>query len=123
MVVVAFGTLAGMMEEKLTRLNLSLHTAARDWLRVLYILAYLPLVRPKRQIYLDWLKGGHPDDPLPWSKNGTGKKNGLVERNELCKARLRDLCVLASFSRPFLFCFDQTEYYGKRRTWPDPLPE
>src|SRR5205823_1052247 len=37
------------------------------------------------------------------------------EINELCFQRLRGLCVLSSYYRPFIFCFDQTEFYGSDR--------
>ena len=33
------------------------------------------------------------------------------EINDLCYGRMRGLCALASFHRPFLFCFDQTEAF------------
>jgi hypothetical protein len=34
------------------------------------------------------------------------------EINALCFSRLRGLCALSAYFRPFVFCFDQTEYYG-----------
>jgi hypothetical protein len=35
-----------------------------------------------------------------------------AEINEMGLRRLRELCALSSYYRPFLFCFDQTEVYG-----------
>ena len=37
----------------------------------------------------------------------------VFERNQTAKSRVLDLCSLATFFRPFLICFDQTENYGR----------
>ena len=34
------------------------------------------------------------------------------EINDLSFRRLQGLCLLASYYRPFVFCFDQTEFYA-----------
>lgn len=67
---------------------------------------------------LDWLSGESVDED--WAgRIGLGRRDlvpnsrGGGELEQVCKNRLLDLCRLAGCSRPFVFCFDQTENYGR----------
>jgi hypothetical protein len=88
-----------------------------NWLRVLF--GYFQRSDlPLREACLDWLMGNSIDEALA-ARMGLAVKEvpkaelSAGETNELCKNRVLDLCQLAGFYRPFLFCFDQTENYGK----------
>lgn len=95
-------------------------TQPRAWLRVLFAYAFSPLDVPLRRACLDWItaqpSGG--EDGI----DGTGVKLHGLERvdpessssqiNQLCRTRLTELCQLAAFHRPLVFCLDQTEVYG-----------
>lgn len=92
-----------------------------SWLNVLFHFAYSKSRGETRQACLDWLKGGpismaeaqsigvRPADiPHPESE--------AAELNEICKNRIKDLCLLAGFFRPFVFCFDETESYKAEKS-------
>jgi len=69
----------------------------------------------------DWLRGGsiEPEEAKQIGIRRTDVPEPEMpgsERNELCKDRISDLCQLAGFFRPFVFCFDQTENYAKETT-------
>lgn len=102
-------------EQALTRRHIELNSP--EWLRVLFAYAFKYPDREIRQAALDWITG------LPLSVE-QGELLGLRPAellaaespaealNEASRLRLIDLCRLASFYRPFVFCFDQTESYG-----------
>ncbi|MDQ6976173.1 MAG: hypothetical protein Q9M22_06395 [Mariprofundaceae bacterium] len=99
-------------------LKLRSGVSLQSWLSVLFRYAYFPHDDESRENCLDWLKGNGVDSD--WAKKvgvrpPDNPKYDLDSSasNELCKNRLFDLCQLASFFRPFLFCFDQTENYAK----------
>ena len=95
--------------------SIKLNASLQTWLGVLSISAYFP---SEYETCLDWLRGSSLDVE-------DAKKIGIKPRdipspdmssgacNELCKDRIADFCQLAAFFRPFVFCFDQTENYGK----------
>ena len=72
-----------------------------------------------RQLCLDWL-GGQPFDREEAAALGLRPADSIAdelppeEANTLARTRLAELCQLAAFHRPFVFCFDQTEVYGHR---------
>lgn len=80
-----------------------------SWLRVLYTYAWSGDAALRRPC-LDWLRGNSVDEedakriglsssdlPRPDPTNG--------QLNELSRDRIVDLCRLAGFYRPFVFCF------------------
>lgn len=102
-------------EHALARRNIELHSP--EWLRVLFAYAFKYPNREIRQAALDWVAGQplsveqgdllglRPAELLP-------AESPAESLNETSRLRLIDLCRLACFYRPFVFCFDQTESYG-----------
>jgi hypothetical protein len=88
------------------------------WLKVLAAYAFSEADSLERDAALKWLRS----DPLEaeelkilnlaTSDNEGKPEFSEHEINELCFKRLKGLCVLSSYYRPFVFCFDQTEFYG-----------
>jgi hypothetical protein len=91
------------------------------WLKVLAGYAFSKADSLERDAALKWLRG----DPLEAEELGMLKlvaadnegkpESSAGEINELSFQRLKGLCVLSSYYRPFVFCFDQTEFYGSDR--------
>ncbi len=114
-----FNALLPLFERQLESHRIDFAPSCSSWLRVLFSYAFFPADFELRKTCLSWLKGEsiEPEE---------GEKLGLRAReiakadlqsgevNELCKARIFDLCSLAGAYRPFVFCFDQTEIYGHR---------
>ena len=88
------------------------------WLRVLYGYAFSAEDDWKRAVALKWIRGEplEPDEAaeigLVAADNDAKAEMTNAETNELSFHRLAGLCRLAGFYRPFLFSFDQTEFYG-----------
>lgn len=88
------------------------------WLRILYGYAFSPEDDWKRTVAVKWIRGEplEPDEVeevgLARADNDAKAEMTAAETNELSFHRLAGLCRLAGFYRPFLFCFDQTEFYG-----------
>jgi hypothetical protein len=108
---------AELMEKQLKEKGIYLSAAPLSWISVLLQYAYFPQAYELRQSCLDWLRGGSVDDDdagqigiLPGDR--PVHDLALDQVNETGKNRIVDLCGLAGFYRPFLFCFDQTENYG-----------
>jgi hypothetical protein len=102
---------------RMRTLGVELQAAPGNWLRVLF--SYFQCGDELlREGCLDWLMGDSIDEALSDRIGLTDRdlpkaELSASEANELCKNRILDLCRLAGFYRPFLFCFDQTENYGK----------
>src|SRR5690606_28950104 len=106
------------IDRPLASAGLSLSTPLPTWLRVLYSYAYHDDDWDRRQSCLDWMQAGSIEDETAEAigirtAERVRTEQTAAELNELAKARLLDLCRLAGFFRPFLFCFDQTESYGR----------
>ncbi len=112
------GKLSELLKNQLHERGLQLTASPAAWLRVLVSYAYEGRAHPElRQACLDWLKaacvdeeeaqaiGLPPADRPPWDLSGENAE-------DLARSRLADLCKLAGFFRPFVFCFDQTENYA-----------
>ena len=89
---------------------------AGPWLRVLRAYAFAPFDPVLRRICTNWISG-EPSSQEEASGIGL-RASDLIsgdispeETNDICRERLHDICELASFFRPFIFCFDQTEVY------------
>ena len=109
--------LAGLMKQQLGLLHLSLSASPSSWLNVLISYAFFPNDFERREGCLDWLKGGSINSTCADAiglrpSERLGPDASTAEVNEVCKQRIFDLCRLAGFYRPFVFCFDQTESYG-----------
>ena len=102
------------LEDELRRAGLALHSPG--WLRVLLAYASSRPGDDARPLCLGWLSGEALE---PAEAARLGLRAGEIQPadlpdqiNELCWRRLLDVCQLAGFYRPFVFCFDQTEAYG-----------
>ena len=88
------------------------------WLRVLYAYAFPSQDGMGKNIALKWIRA-EPLEPeeveqihLVSADNQAKGDMTAAEINVLSFERLAGLCRLAGFYRPFLFCFDQTEFYA-----------
>ncbi|MBF0345361.1 MAG: hypothetical protein HQL06_14160 [Nitrospirae bacterium] len=105
--------------QELRRRNINLNVSSESsWYRVLFTYAYLPSNNDIAVACLDWLNGGSitpQEAQMIGIRINDIPNSGMSgdEANDLCQKRVLDLCSLATFFRPFVFCFDQTEAYGK----------
>ena len=98
--------------------HIDLEGRERAWLQALAGYAFSEMDSLERYAALTWIRG----DPLESEEAAAlglsaAENDGAVdatapEINAMSLGRLRDLCALSSYYRPFLFCFDQTEVYG-----------
>ncbi|CAI9086289.1 DNA translocase FtsK [Candidatus Methylacidiphilum fumarolicum] len=74
-----------------------------------------------RETCIEWLRGATLEEEdvrnigLPINYNEP-MDLPIDTRNDLCRKRVYQFCNLASFARPFVFCFDQTERYGEDKS-------
>lgn len=112
-----FGNLLPFMESELRRCGPGLRALSGSWLRAFFHYIYSREDFQRRTMCVDWMKG-EALDPGEVGELGIRPsdlprpEDSAAELNDLCKGRLFDLCALAGFHRPFVFCFDQTELYG-----------
>jgi hypothetical protein len=98
--------------------ELLLDEREKAWLKVLAGYALGDVSSLARDASLCWLRGEPLESDQAKALNLTAAENDgygdatASEVNDLCRKRLHDLCMLASYYRPFVFCFDQTEFYG-----------
>jgi hypothetical protein len=98
--------------------GIDLQGREKAWLQVLASYAFFEKDSIERYAALSWIRG----DPLESEEaaalglsardNDGAVDASTSEINEMSLRRLRGLCALSSYYRPFLFCFDQTEVYG-----------
>ncbi|MCF6149939.1 MAG: ATP-binding protein [Candidatus Kuenenia sp.] len=98
--------------------GIPLNASPLSWLQVLLQYMYNRSDAVIRETCLEWLRGECIDRNEAKTVGIRSRDVSLPEMtsdemNELCKQRVIDFCYLAGFFRPFLFCFDQTENYGK----------
>lgn len=113
-----YNELVKQCSQELRRNGIHLYASHLSWLNVLFTYAYFPSAFELRETCKDWLLGGSvdPDEAKEIGirpKDISNPEMSGTEINELCKHRILDFCQLAGFFRPFVFCFDQTENYGK----------
>lgn len=102
--------------------GIQLHGQERAWLKVLCAQALDPPHGRRHRAALKWLRAQdlEPQEiellQLEAAEIESRIEAAPQEINELAFRRLQGLCQLASFHRPFLFCFDQTEFYACDRT-------
>jgi hypothetical protein len=106
----------------LNRRHVNLHGHERAWLKVLAGCAFGDPGGERRDTALKWLRAEPLEDDevvllrLQQADNEGRGDSSAQEINALSFLRLQGLCQLASYYRPFVFCFDQTEFYAS-----DPL--
>lgn len=108
----------GRLCERLKTRGLELYGREKAWLKVLLGYAEDEPFGEKRAIALKWLRAEplEPDEVsllrLDAADNEGRGDSSAQEINDLSFRRLRGLCLLASYYRPFVFCFDQTEFFA-----------
>jgi hypothetical protein len=114
-----FDSARAAFEQALVRRKIEMSSPA--WLRVLFAYAFKYPSHEIRQAALDWIAG----QPLSAEQGDLlglrpaelmAAESPADALNETSRLRLIDLCRLATFYRPFVFCFDQTESYGHAET-------
>ncbi|MGH6839905.1 MAG: hypothetical protein ACREDT_14120 [Methylocella sp.] len=111
----------------LKRRGVDLGGREKAWLRVLAGYAFTAIDSVERDAALTWLRGEPLEDEqaralkLADADNDGGGDVSAWQINDLSLRRLRGLCALSSYFRPFLFCFDQTEFYGSDKALADAL--
>lgn len=99
-------------------ITLSPEVSPRSWVCALFSYTLQPDNHAQRQLALEWIKA-KPLDDHDIAHLGVRKADSprhdlpLDDLNEFCRQRVKDLCRLAAFHRPFLLCFDQTEVFGQ----------
>ncbi|EJW11114.1 hypothetical protein A33M_3468 [Rhodovulum sp. PH10] len=108
------GRLAGLFRRR----GIDLGGREAAWLKVLGTHVYAEPFDARREAALKWLRAEplEPDDLdrlglTAADDEGRGEASAQ-EINDLSFRRLQGLCRLSSYFRPFLFCFDQTEFYA-----------
>ena len=97
--------------------GLVMHQSLVVWMKVLYGFAYSS-DENTRCAAVEWM-AAQPIEESDFAAlnirqaNAPHADQSVLERNQTAKYRVLDLCSLATFFRPFLICFDQTENYGK----------
>jgi hypothetical protein len=115
--------LAGLLRER----EIELDGRETAWLRVLAGYAFTQPNGLAREAVLKWLRADPLEDDerkilkLTAADNEGRGDSSAQEINDLSFRRLKGLCALASYYRPFVFCFDQTEFYGGDKALVDAL--
>jgi hypothetical protein len=103
---------------RLKKRHVDLRGREKAWLKVF---AACALDRPDGERWsaaLKWMRAEPLDDEevkllrLDAADDEGKGDSPAQEINDLAFQRLRGLCQLASYYRPFVFCFDQTEFYA-----------
>jgi hypothetical protein len=98
--------------------HIDLHGREKAWLKVLSTCALDDPMGEARSAALKWLRGEPLEGEevallrLEQADNEGRGDSSAQEINQLSFRRLQGLCQLASYYRPFVFCFDQTEFYA-----------
>jgi hypothetical protein len=95
-----------------------LRLKSAEWLRILFAYLTTPPGSDERQSCLTWIRYEALDDNVSTLWHLPRAENPVPEPVENVNVgawtRLSDLCNLARFYQPFVFCFDQTEGYTVR---------
>jgi hypothetical protein len=109
------------------RRGVQLDGREKGWLRVLAGYAFSAHGSFERDAALTWLRGEPLEQEQAQALKIIAADNDVAgdaparQVNEISLRRLRGLCMLSSYYRPFLFCFDQTESYGRTAELVDAL--
>jgi hypothetical protein len=102
--------------------HIDLKGREKAWLKILAACAFDDPGGERRNTALKWLRAEPLEAEeiallrLELADNEGRGDSSAQEINALSFGRLQALCQLASYYRPFVFCFDQTEFYAS-----DPL--
>ncbi len=116
--LVADAGATGPLSGRLNRRDIDLFGREKAWLRVLAACAFDKRYGEHWSAALKWLRAEPLEDEevallrLDAADNEGRGDSSAQEINDLSFRRLRGLCLLASYYRPFVFCFDQTEFYA-----------
>jgi hypothetical protein len=108
----------GRLCQRLKRRHIDLHGREKAWLKVLAACALDTRHDGKRSAGRKWLRAEPLESGeiellrLDQADNEGRGDSPAQEINDLSFQRLKGLCQLASYYRPFVFCFDQTEFYA-----------
>ena len=109
-------TLKGLLG-RLRRAGLSLDGRERAWLQVFAAAAGEARYGDTWSAAVKWLRA-EALEPLEIERlrldladNDGNAESSPQQVNDLCFRRVRGFCALASLHRPFVFCFDQTEFF------------
>ena len=106
------------LSRRLRDRHIDLYGRERAWLKVLSTCALDDPLGVTRSAALKWLRGDPLESEeitllrLEQADNEGRGDSSAQEINQLSFRRLQGLCQLASYYRPFVFCFDQTEFYA-----------
>ncbi|MFL9823649.1 hypothetical protein [Rhodoplanes sp. SY1] len=108
----------GKLTTRMHLRGIDLDGREQAWLIVLAAIALDERAGEGRRTALKWLRAEslEPEEldflGLSAADNEVRADATAQEINDLSFRRLQGLCLLASYYRPFLFCFDQTEFYA-----------
>jgi hypothetical protein len=106
------------LSHHLAKRHINLQGREKAWLKIFAACALNGSAAEQRSVALKWLRGEPLEaDEMELLRLETADNEGrgdssAQEINDLSFRRLRGLCQLASYYRPFVFCFDQTEFYA-----------
>jgi hypothetical protein len=106
------------LSQHLAKRRINLQGREKAWLKVFAACALNGSAGEQRSVALKWLRGEPLEDEevallrLERSDNEGRGDSSAQEINDLSFRRMQGLCQLASYYRPFVFCFDQTEFYA-----------
>jgi hypothetical protein len=98
--------------------RLELSRSSRSWLRALLTYFVNEAYSDERELVIRWLRAEplEADEAAHIGIHAGDNENqpdaSVFQINQVSYLRLLDLCKLGSYYRPFLFCFDQTEFYA-----------
>ena len=102
----------------LSKRHIDLQGREKAWLKILAACAFDDSGGERRSTALKWLRAEPLEAEeiallrLDQADNEGRGDSSAQEINALSFRRLQALCQLASYYRPFVFCFDQTEFYA-----------
>jgi hypothetical protein len=115
--------LAGLIRSR----GVDLQGKERAWLKVLAGYAFAANYSHERDAALKWLRAETLEEEdarllrLAAADNDAREDASARDINDLSLRRLVDLCAMSAYFRPFVFCFDQTEFYGSDKALIDAL--
>ncbi|RYD33038.1 MAG: DNA translocase FtsK [Verrucomicrobiaceae bacterium] len=107
----------GILRKALAHSGVSL--ADHDWPAVLFRYAVSEPFSEQQERCVAWMKGqmlsseARGELGLTEASTLLPESSSAGDLNDRCRERFLDLCRLAAFHRPFVFCFDQTEVFAQ----------
>jgi hypothetical protein len=116
--LIADSAAIGRLSRRLKQRNIDLGGRENAWLKVLSACALDERYGESWSAAMKWLRAEPLESAevkllrLDTADNEGQGDSPAQEINDLSFRRLQGLCQLASYYRPFVFCFDQTEFYA-----------